>query len=228
MERGIHVISSETLVLQSSPIVQLLILAFKLSLFPENEEAKIYMLDGLHDHLQINEEKHSFFSKFLETSETKFSKILLEYGIDFRLEKIRALSVYESFEYIINQFNLSSAADAYLFGFMDLVFEFGLKPLPDKMAFLEYWEVKKDKASIPASEGTDAVQLMTIHKSKGLEFPVVIFPFADIKLYDARNDTLSYPLEEGEFNFSNALINFKTEIENYSSKGQKMYLKHSS
>jgi ATP-dependent exoDNAse (exonuclease V) beta subunit len=228
MERGIHVISSETLLVQSSPIVQLLMLAYKLSLFPENEEAKIFMLDGLHDHLQIDEEKHTFFSKFLGTSELKFSRTLREYGVDFRLDKIRSLSVYESFEYIIDHFNLSPVADAYLFGFMDLAFEFGLKPMADKMAFLEYWDIKKDKASIPASEGTDAVQLMTIHKSKGLEFPVVIFPFADIKLYESRYDTLWYPLEEGEFNFNKALINFKSEVENYSAIGEQMYLQHRS
>lgn len=228
MERGIHVISSESLLLQSSPIVQLLMLSFKLALFPDNEEAKIYMLDGLHDILEIDDAKHTFFSKFLGTSEMKFSKTLMEYGIDFKLDQIRSLSVYESFEYIINQFDLSPTADAYLFGFMDLVFEFGLKPMADKLAFLEYWDVKKGKASIPASEGTDAVQLMTIHKSKGLEFPIVIFPFADIQLYDARRDTLWYPLKEEEFNFSKALINFKTEIENYSSHGQQMYLAHRS
>ena len=228
MERGIHVISSETLLINSSPIVQLLILAFKLALFPENEEVKIYMLDRLHDHLKIDEEKHTFFSKFLKTSEAQFSKTLLEYGIDFRLDRVRALSIYETFELIINQFKLSSDADAFVFGFMDLVFEFGLKPMADKMAFLEYWEIKKEKASIPASEGTEAVQLMTIHKSKGLEFPVVLFPFADIKLYDARRDTLWYPLEDEKFNFSSALINFKTEIENYSADGQQMYLQHRS
>lgn len=228
MERGIHVISSETLLLQSSPIVQLLMLAYRLSLFPENEEAKIYMLDGLHDLMHLEEEKHSFFTKFLKTSETQFSKALKQYDIDFRLDSIRSLSVYESFEYIINQFKLSSKADAYLFGFMDLVFEFGSRPMADKMAFLEYWDVKKDKTSIPASEGTDAVQLMTIHKSKGLEFPVVIFPFADIKLYDARYDTLWYPLEKEAFHFSTALINFKSEIENYSATGEQLYREHKS
>lgn len=228
MERGIQVISSETLLIQSSPIVKLLMFAYKLSLFPENEEAKIFMLDGLHDHLRIEEEKHTFFSKFLNTSEVKFSKVLQEYDIDFRLDKIRSLSVYESFEYIIEHFKLTPVADAYLFGFMDLVFEFGLKPMADKMAFLEYWDIKREKTSIPASEGMDAVQLMTIHKSKGLEFPVVIFPFADIKLYDGRFDTLWYPLEDGEFNFSKSLINFKDEMENYSAIGEQMYLHHRS
>lgn len=228
LERGIPMISSESLLLQSSPHVQLLMLSLKLALFPDNEEAKIYMLEKLHDILEIDTEKHIFFTKFLKTSETEFSKTLLEYGIEFELDKIRSHSVYDAFEYMITKFNLSPSADAYLFGFMDLVFEFGMKPMADKLAFLEYWEVKKERASIPASEAVDAVQHMTIHKSKGLEFPVVIFPFADIKLYDARRDTLWYPLKIEEYNFSRALINFKSEMENYGPEGERMYLDHRS
>ena len=44
-------------------------------------------------------------------------------------------------------------------------------------AFLKYWDDADPKISSP--EGTDAVRIMTIHKAKGLEFPHVIFPFAE-------------------------------------------------
>lgn len=227
MEKEVPVISSETLLLQSSPLVQMLIFALQLCLYPKNDEAKINLLDLLHDHLNIEEEKHTFFTKFLNISESIFTENLLKYGVDFNFTEMRSVSLYEAFEYCNEKFNIASVADAYLFGFMDLVYEFEQRPQADKVSFLDHWETKKENASIPSSEGANAMQLMTIHKAKGLEFPVVIFPFADISLYDSKNDKLWYPLEK-DFSFTEAQISYKAEIENYGEIGKSMYAQHRS
>ncbi len=228
MELGVPVISSETLLLQSSALVQILVLSLQVCLYPHNDEAKIQLVDLLHDFLNISEEKHTFFSKFLNISEAKFTEYFRQYNIDFNFAKMRSVSLYEAFEYCIEKFKIADAADAYLFGFMDLVFEFEQKPQADKISFLDHWETKKESASIPASEGSNAVQLMTIHKAKGLEFPVVIFPFADMQLYDGKYDKLWYSLENEDFNFKEAQINYKAEVANYSEAGEKMYHDHRS
>ena len=50
--------------------------------------------------------------------------------------------------------------------------------------FLKYWEEENPSISSPSSG--DSVRVMTIHKSKGLDFPYVILPFAEnINLYKA-------------------------------------------
>ncbi len=228
MEQGVPVISSETLLLQTSALVQMLICALQVCLYPNNDEAKIQLLDLLHDHLNISEEKHTFLTKFLKISEEKFSENLKEYGVEFTFAEMRSVSLYETFEYCIEKFKIADSADAYLFGFMDLVYDFEQQTQADKISFLDLWETKRENASIPTSEGTNAVQMMTIHKAKGLEFPVVIFPFADMQLYDGKYDKLWYPLENENFNFKEAQINYKSEIVNYGEIGEKMYNEHKS
>lgn len=54
--------------------------------------------------------------------------------------------------------------------------------------YIDWWEERKNKSSVITSEGTDAVRIMTIHKAKGLEFPVVIYPFADQQLKSTRKN----------------------------------------
>lgn len=52
----------------------------------------------------------------------------------------------------------------------------------DLRRFLERW--KEKDPTIGSPENTDAVRVITIHKSKGLEYPYVIFPYADkVELY---------------------------------------------
>ena len=43
---------------------------------------------------------------------------------------------------------------------------------------LDYFEKKSDKLTIESSP-KEAIQILTIHKSKGLEFPVVIIPYTN-------------------------------------------------
>ena len=63
--------------------------------------------------------------------------------------------------------------------FIDVVFEFSQTAKNDVFSFFDYWLNGLSKKSIGLSETLDSVKVMTVHKSKGLGFPVVIFPFAE-------------------------------------------------
>nr|WP_279346992.1 3'-5' exonuclease [Gramella sp. AN32] len=106
------------------------------------------------------------------------------------MEKVKQLSLYESVEYIIRSFKLVQQSDAYIQFFLDFVFETAQKGANSLNEFIEKWHQKKEKLSIVVPEAEDAVKIMTIHTSKGLEFPIVIFPFAESDLQDTRNDSL--------------------------------------
>jgi len=65
---------------------------------------------------------------------------------------------------------------------------------------------------------------MTIHKSKGLEFPVVIVPHCDKKLDEARNPSGWVPVKEKEYEgFDQVYINLKKENEFYPGTAPEVY-----
>ena len=70
----------------------------------------------------------------------------------------------------------------YIQSFLDEVLSWTRTNGNNLSSFLRYWKDADPKISSP--EGGDSVRILTIHKSKGLEFPYVIFPSADaIGLY---------------------------------------------
>lgn len=56
--------------------------------------------------------------------------------------------------------------------------------------FLEWWNEKGQTESVQINEDVDAVRLLTIHKSKGLEFSAVLLPFFDWKLAETKDTFL--------------------------------------
>jgi len=223
LENGVTIISSETLLLQHSPVVQFLIDCLVVSIFPENEEVKINLLEFLYQHLSVTDEKHTFFNTLIKTSLDDFSNYFKDYEIDFCFNEVQSLSLYESFEYCIRKFKLDESADAYLFGLMDLVYEFQQKPKASKISFLEDWELQKEKAGIPVSDNTEGVQLMTIHKAKGLEFPVVLFPYADLNIYNELEPKSWFPINDEEIDFEESLVNFNNNVQEYGEIGKEIY-----
>lgn len=67
----------------------------------------------------------------------------------------------------------------FLTAFQDLVYDFCQRGTADIQSFLRWWDNGGCRSRLASSPDTDAVNIMTIHQSKGLEFPCVIIPFAD-------------------------------------------------
>lgn len=95
-----------------------------------------------------------------------------------KISQAESLPLYERVQTIIGILNLQSmeGATPYLIAFQDIIYQFTKNRIADTNAFIEYWERKKDKFTIPAAKTTNTIQIMTIHSSKGLEFDIVILP----------------------------------------------------
>ena len=75
---------------------------------------------------------------------------------------------------------LRPAEEAQVLAFLDEARAWNVDHGPDIGGFLEHWEGKGSDRSVAPPANGEAVQVMTVHKAKGLEFPVVILPTASM------------------------------------------------
>ncbi|MGB5820821.1 MAG: UvrD-helicase domain-containing protein [Saonia sp.] len=217
IQQGIPIISSETLLLNSSPKVKFLIDLLNYTISPTDLETSYKILYFL---ATKNSATHTFIQKHLEDLS---AMLRTEYGFD--LERLKQSSVFDGLEYAIKQFDLVQDSNAYVTHLMDTVFEVEQKEGTSTQAFLAYWEKKKEKLSIPVpEESSNALQIMTIHKSKGLEFPIVIFPYANSNIYEEIDPKIWAPVQNDlPFDFDELLISKKQEVVHYGAAIKDLY-----
>ena len=222
-ENGVDIVSSETLLIQNSKKVNFIIDVLQVIQHPKDHSAWVQLIYFLYSHLKIELDKHSFITFFDIKNKNDFFEKVKEFGIDFNLENFNQIPFYEKVEEIIRAFRLTEISDAYLQFFLDIVFEQQQKGT-DVQQFLDFWESKKEKLSIVAPEAENAVQIMTIHKSKGLEFPVVIFPY-NIDIYHQINpESWITDLPNEQFDgFSELLVSANKSIKYTGKSGENIY-----
>ncbi|RYE65164.1 MAG: exodeoxyribonuclease V, partial [Oxalobacteraceae bacterium] len=102
------------------------------------------------------------------------------------------LNVYELAEKLAHCFHLFDRPhdQPFLFRFLDEILTFAGRESRHLADFLTHWETARLKVSVSEGLTTDAVTIQTIHKAKGLEYPVVIIPFADWTVDPNPRDTI--------------------------------------
>ena len=74
--------------------------------------------------------------------------------------------------------NLDGKNNAFVESYLQAIHDFVEQDLGTGFDFVKWWHEEGSSTSINAAESMDAVQIVTIHKSKGLQYPVVLLPFA--------------------------------------------------
>ena len=107
------------------------------------------------------------------------------------METLRLMPLYELLEELFSLFKMKriEEQDAYLFSFFDAVTEYLQNNSSDLDAFIRYWNETLCNKTIPSGE-MDGIRILSIHKSKGLEFHTVLIPFCDWKLENETNNQL--------------------------------------
>ncbi|MDT8394063.1 MAG: UvrD-helicase domain-containing protein [Bacteroidales bacterium] len=191
--RGINVISAESLLLSSSPEVNFLVFCLDYIANDNDMLALAAMIsylnieendDGLHEHLLICRPDKGAGNN--DIAWKGFQTFLKSKNIVFKPAELRQMGLYERVEALVRIFITSPVPDPYIIFFLDAVFEYSRNKRLAPEDFTTYWRDNNRKYSIVVPEGQDAVNIMTIHKAKGLEFPVVIYPFANSRLNIAR------------------------------------------
>ena len=179
-ENTIPILSSETLMIANASEVQFLILVLRYLQNKDDRDSKARMLYHIKESFEIDIAKHDFIAAGLsKETENDLQKWLSEFGINLSFAALRQQSLYDIVEILVSKLIPGKSSNAYIQYFQDLVLEKDVIRQTGISDFLVYWDTNSHNLSIPSPEGNNAVRIMTIHKAKGLEFPVVIYPFAE-------------------------------------------------
>lgn len=222
-ENSIPILSSETLLIQNAIEVKLLISLLRYLKNPKDDDSKVYFLYFIANYLQSDLKIHDFIVAAKDKNQEELEVFLKTIGLEISFKNCKKKSLYEAVEILITTFLNHKVNTSYLQYFLDLVLEKDVKTQSSISDFLEYWDKIGFQKSIPSPEGTNAVRIMTIHKSKGLEFPVVIVPFSEEDFSKKIKDKLWIPLEDTTIELPKALINNRKEVESYGTEAKTIF-----
>lgn len=179
LSHGIPVISTESLHVSTSPLVQFLLSLINHLYEPQE---KMYQTEIIHflmtqNKLGISDEKLSHELLNLK-SEDELKKLWKQLNMDWDQEEILKLEAYEALERLCQAFQLEITQPLLHF-FLEAAFIFTQEHHQSIGEFREWWALNSTDYKLDVPEEWNAVKLMSFHKSKGLEFPIVINHFSD-------------------------------------------------
>jgi ATP-dependent helicase/nuclease subunit A len=171
-----NAISNDSLLLSKSPVIIFIISVISVINDPPDQISRAIMLRFFL--LSTGREG----AEQVSLRSDRLSEISKEYfpeGFEDLLDRVRQMPLFEATENIIKFFGLGDYFPniPFLNSFQDYVVNFAGSKNSDFQSFLDWWEESGNKKSVILPGNQDAIRILTIHKSKGLEFKVVILPF---------------------------------------------------
>lgn len=175
------IISAESLFINNSPAVKILIYALK---YLQNSEDNVNLTALIYEYQKLFFEDKIGLNQIFDSKNKHLLFDFLPEEFIKNYDSLKKVALYELIENLIAIFKLNTAQNEhpYLHTFQDVVLKYVKDEYSDLNNFLDWWNLKGSQISVNLSDKQDAVNVMTIHKSKGLAFKIVILPFLDWQL----------------------------------------------
>ena len=179
----IPVISNESLFLSGSSAVRFMISQIKYLQNPNNLiiRAEIILSKQLLENK--NDEQCVEIGNCFD-NETEVGLNIYEHEWIDHLLSQKQKPLIELVEFLAHELpeNIKEEQGVFIQALINCVNQFIKDNYPDLSAFIDWWDDKGKTEAVAIPEEQEAIKIMTIHKSKGLEFKAVIVPYCNWKL----------------------------------------------
>lgn len=180
---AVNIISDDSLYIEKSPAVRFILSALRY----------LVASDTASDRKKSRRRLAAFFSNYeyartrrgmeapdavryaAESDDCPFDALAAEY------RTMQGISLVSLVEEIVRDYVTPEARDRenmFIAAFVDLVIDFTQRGNGDVQSFLSWWDDTGSKSTVSSPADDNAIRVMTIHKSKGLESRCVHVPFA--------------------------------------------------
>ena len=170
----IPLVSSESFLLSNSQVVCLLRSMMGYLLNPDDKLAALQVVDYLR---ALDRLPADCYDRILEPDSLVLERSLqLLGGYSFDIDFLLGLPIIDCVEHLLRIFKLQGFDTAYVSTFINFVNDYSRCHRQDLTEFLEFFDKKFPKLSSVTAGDLNAINLFTIHKAKGLEAEVIIYP----------------------------------------------------
>ncbi|WP_291862123.1 exodeoxyribonuclease V subunit beta, partial [Marinilabilia sp.] len=187
-KKPLPVISNETLRLNSSPAVLFIINHLKFILAPDDKVLEAFIRLHWERHLRELDLKNFDASDVFHNPQKAAT---WQQHLEF-IENKQQLPLYDLADELTRLIpeEIRSEQGIYIQALLNNINSFSSQEAANLNLFIDEWEKTIQFESIAGPENQEAIQVMTVHKSKGLEFKAVVLPFCNWELNDERLQNL--------------------------------------